>query len=103
MLDDDLKKFNEQIADKDEHIIIAIPRGYIQQFAEDNCGRKLTDAELEELSWLAWEESWHLDEWLDEAISQILPEEEIVKHREQMFKGSHEIKGDNQPKPKRDK
>ena len=86
MLDDDLKKFNEQMADKDDHIIIPVPRGYIQQFVEDNCGRELTEAELEELSWLVWEESWYLDEWLDKAINQIVPKEEIAKHREQMFK-----------------
>lgn len=74
MLDKDLKKFNEQMADKDDHIIISIPRGYIQQFAEDNCGRKLTEAELEDLSWLVWEEDWYLWQWLNESISQIIKE-----------------------------
>lgn len=76
MLEGNLKKFNEQIADKDDHIIISIPRGYIQQFAEDNCGRKLTEAELEDLSWLVWEEDWYLWQWLNESISQIIKESE---------------------------
>ncbi len=86
MLDKDLKKLNEQTTDKNDHIIIAVRRLYIQEFAESNYGRELTEAELEELTWLVWEESWCLDEWLDEAISQIIPEKEIAKHREHVFK-----------------
>lgn len=86
MTDDDLKKFNEQMADKDDNIIIAISKGYIQQLAEDNYGRKLTEAELEELSWLVWEEDWYLWQWLDEAISKIIPAEEMKKYREQALK-----------------
>lgn len=84
MLDDDLKKFNEQMADKDEEIIIPITKGYIQQFVEDNYGRKLTESELEELSWSVWEEeNCYLWDWLDEAIRQIIPEKEISKYKEQ--------------------
>ena len=83
MLDDDLKKFNEQMTDKDDHIIIPIPKGYIQQLSEDNYGRRLTEAELEELSWLVWENDWYLWEWLDEAIRQIIPEKEISKYKKQ--------------------
>lgn len=92
MLDKDVKELNEQTADKNDHIIIAVRRLYIQEFAEANCGRELTEAELEELTWMVWEESWHLDEWLDEAIRQIIPKEEIARHNEQMSKECHKTK-----------
>ena len=86
MLDWDVKKLNELLEDKDEHIIVAIRRLYIQEFAEANYGRELTEAELEELTWMVWKESWKLDEWLDEAIRQIVPEEEIATYKEHMSK-----------------
>lgn len=92
MLDHDVKKLNEQTANKDDHIIIAVRRLYIQEFVEANYGRELTEAELEELTWLVWENDWELMQWLDDAISQIIPAEEIAKHREQMFKDFHEAK-----------
>lgn len=88
MFDDNLKKLNEQIKDKNDQIIIFITRGYIQEFVESNYGRKLTDTELEELSWLVWEEGdYELMCWLDTAINQIIKESES--------KNNHETKGDN--------
>lgn len=96
MLDKDIEKLNSQTVNKDDHIIIAIRKLYIQEFAEDNYGRKLTEAELEELSWLVWEGGeQYIWDWLNEAISQIIPEEEIAKHRERELKEYHEIKGGN--------
>ena len=86
MLDKDVKELNEQMADKEDHIIIAVRRLYIQEFAEANCGRELTEAELEELNLLAWEEFWYLDEWLYEAISKIIPAEEAQKYWEHAIK-----------------
>lgn len=82
MFDDNLKKFNEQLKDKDEQIIIPIVRGFIQPFVEDNYGRRLTEAELEELSWLVWEDGeQHIWNWLDEAISQIIEETKLKKKK----------------------
>ena len=81
MLDHDIKELNERMTDKDDHVIIAIRGSYVQQFAEDNCGRKLTEAELEELSWLALEEDWYLGVWLDEVIRQIIKEAKLKKKK----------------------
>jgi len=82
MLDDNLKKFNAQLKDKDEQIIIPIVRGFIQPFVEDNYGRKLTEAELEELSWLVWENgTQYVWDWLDEAVSQIIKEAKLKKKK----------------------
>lgn len=80
MFDEDLKKFNSQIKNKGEQIIILITRGYIQEFVEANYGRELTDAELEELSWLVWEEGdYDLMCWLDASINQIIKKSESKK------------------------
>ena len=82
MFDDNLKKFNEQLKDKDEQIIIPIVRGFIQPFVEDNYGRKLTEAELKELSWLVWEDGeQYIWDWLDEAISQIIEKAKQTKKK----------------------
>jgi len=72
MLDKDVEELNQQMANEDEHILIPIRRLYIQEFAEANYGRGLTETELEKLTWMAWETSWKLDEWLDEAIREIM-------------------------------
>jgi len=86
MLDDVLKKFNEQIKDKDNQIIIIITRGYIQEFVEANYGRKLTKAELEDLSWSVWEDGdYDLMCWIDQAIIQII--------RKSESKDNHKAKG----------
>jgi len=82
MLDKDIKKMNEQTTNKDDYIIIAVRRLYIQEFAEANYGRPLTEAELEELTWMAWETSWKLDEWLDEAIREIMKGSESKNNHE---------------------
>lgn len=88
MLDDALKKFNELMKNKDDQIVIFITRGYIQEFVEANYGRKLTEAELEDLSWSAWEEGDHdLMCWIDQAMSQIIKESGSINN--------HEIKGGN--------
>ncbi|GEM_PF-5254298 len=83
MFDENLKKLNKQIKDKNDQIIIFITRGYIQEFVESNYGRKLTDAELEELSWLVWEEGdYELMCWLDTTINQIIKESESKNNLE---------------------
>lgn len=74
MLDKDVENLNQHTANKDDHIIIAVRRLYIQEFVESNYGRELTEAELEELTWLVWENDWELMQWLDEAIRQIIKE-----------------------------
>lgn len=84
MLDDILKKFNEQLKDKNEQIIIPIVRGYIQEFVESNYDRKLTEAELEKLSWLVWEGGeQYIWDWLDNAIREIINDAELKKNGKQ--------------------
>lgn len=59
----------------DEEVIIPIRRGFIQQFAEDNYGRKLTEEELEEISWAIFEDddaSNHIYGAVSSAIDYIL-------------------------------
>ena len=87
MLDKDVEKLNQHMANKDDHIIIAIRRLYIQEFVEANYGRELTETELEELTWLVWENDWELMQWLDEAIREIMKDSEP--------KNNHETKGGN--------
>lgn len=48
----------------EDKVIIEITEDFIQQFAEDNCDRKLTPAELEELSWVVWEQEQDLLDWI---------------------------------------
>jgi succinate dehydrogenase flavin-adding protein (antitoxin of CptAB toxin-antitoxin module) len=81
MLDKDIEKLNSETTNKDDHIIIGIRRLYIQEFVEANYGRKLTESELEELSWLVWENDWDLMQWLDEAIGQIVEEAKPEKQK----------------------
>ena len=88
MFDEALKKFNQQLKDRNEQIIIPIVRGYIQEFVESNYGRKLTEFELEELSWLVWEDGeQYIWNWLDEAVKKII--------RDSESKNNHETKGGN--------
>lgn len=87
MLDKDIEKLNSQTVNKDDHIIIAIRRLYIQEFVEANYGRELTEAELEELTWFVWENDWELMQWLDEAIREIMKDSES--------KNNHETEGGN--------
>lgn len=64
---------NKQKKNKDEQVIIEIPRIYIQDFIEANYGRKLTESELKELSWLVWDDSdEYLLYWISAAVDQIL-------------------------------
>lgn len=64
---------NKQKKNKDEQVIIEIPRIYIQDFVEANYGRKLTEAELKELRWLVWDNSdEYLLYWISEAVDQIM-------------------------------
>lgn len=81
MLDKDIKELNEQMTDKNEQVIIAVRRLYIQEFAEANYGRELTEAELEELTWLVWENDWELMQWLDDAIGEIMKDSEPKNKR----------------------
>lgn len=90
MLDHDVKKLNEQATNKDGHIIIAVRRLYIQEFAEASFGRELTEAELEELTWMVWETSWKLDEWLDEAIREIMKDSEPKNNHETKKEVNHD-------------
>jgi len=81
MLDDILKKFNRQLKDKDEQIIIPIVRGYIQEFVESNYDRRLTEMELEKLSWLVWEVGeQHIWDWLDNAVREIIKDSGLKKN-----------------------
>lgn len=81
-MQDYLEKFNKQIANKDERIIIPITGGFIQEFVKDNYDRKLTEQELEELSWLVWEEGiYDLWVWIDAAISKIIEEAKLNKKK----------------------
>lgn len=74
------KKINKQIVNKDENIVIAIPRGYIQEFVEANYGRRLTEVELEKLSWSVWDEGdENLLYWIGVAVDQII---KTAKNRE---------------------
>lgn len=76
------EKFNKQIPDKDDHIIIAIHRGYIQEFVEANYGRKLTESELDELSWLVWDEGdYDLMCWIDAAVREIIKDTKPNKEK----------------------
>ena len=87
MFDKNLKKFNERLKDKNEQIIIPIVRGYIQEFVESNYGRKLTEFELEELSWLVWEDGeQYIWDWLDEAVRKIIRDSESKNHHEKTNK-----------------
>lgn len=76
------KKINDQIPDKDDHIVIAIDREYIQEHVKANYGRKLTDSEIKKLSWLVWEEGdCDLVSWIDEGVLVILKEAELKKKK----------------------
>ena len=76
------EKFNKQIPNKDDHIIIAIHREYIQEFVKANYGRELTESELDELSWLVWDEGdYDLMCWIDAAVGEIIKEAEEKKKK----------------------
>lgn len=79
---DRYEEINKHIADKDDHIIIPITRGYIQQFVKDNYGRELTESELEELSEFVWDDGdYDLMSWIDATISQIIEESKQKKKK----------------------
>ena len=71
---------NNKKRNNNDRIIIGISQGYIQDFVEANYGRKLTGSELEELSWLVWDNGDDdLLNWISKAVNQVLTPEQILK------------------------
>lgn len=63
----------KKTTNNNDQTIIGISRVYIQDFVESNYGRKLTEPELEELSWFVWDGGDdYLLYWIGEAVDQII-------------------------------
>jgi len=73
---------NNKTSNKNECIVIGIPKGYIQDFVEANYGRRLTESELKELSWLVWDD-WDSDllNWIGAAVDQIIKPNKVNKYK----------------------
>ncbi len=75
------EKINKRFKNKDEYIVIAINREYIQSFVEANFDRRLTVSQLNELSFSVWDESDEsLMNWLSPAVKMLIDNSER-KHK----------------------